>query len=119
MTHLDTENHSIFSLNSINNQPVDGLFLPSDSVMHIFLLENDSRVTEILFDFFMELFNFYGEYIPATKERSEKIPGIIFCKTKDEIDKINVLYNKSVPFQVISNAISDHLTEDDFKRTNE
>ena len=48
-------------------------------------------------------------------KRSDKLPDILFCNTQDEIDKINVVYKNSVSFQLINNAISDHLTEDDEK----
>ena len=65
--HFHHESHNIFSLNEINNQPVDGLFLSSISVMHLLSHENDVIVTEELFNFLMELFNFYGEYDPMRK----------------------------------------------------
>ena len=51
MTHLDPKSHSIFSLNEINTQPVDGLFLSLVSVMHLLSQENEFRVTEELFVF--------------------------------------------------------------------
>ena len=58
LRHLHHESHNIFSLNEINNQPVNGLFLSSISVMHLLSHENHIIVTEELFIYFMKLFNF-------------------------------------------------------------
>ena len=44
---------------------------------------------------------------------------ILFCKKQDEIENIDVLYNRS-PLQIIDSAISAHLTEaDKFEIENE
>ena len=115
LTHLNPKLHNIFSLNSINSKPVEGLFLSSPSVMTRLRPEKDYRVTEEFLNFFVN-FNFYGEFIPAIRQHSKELPNIVFYKTKDEIDKINVLYKKSDKFSLVNNAISAHFTEDDEKQ---
>ena len=48
-------------------------------------------------------------------QRSKELPNIIFCKTKDETDKINVLYKNSSMFRFINGAIPTYFTNDDEK----
>ena len=81
LTHLDPELHNVFSLNSINTKHVDGLFLSSHSLMKLLQPETEFRVTEELFNFFIDLFNFYGEYDRSTEKRNDILPDIDFCKT--------------------------------------
>ena len=94
LTHLDPKLHNIFSLNLATTEPVNGLFLSPHSVMTLLLSESKFRVTEELLNFFVDCFNFHGEYLPVEKKVSESLPGILFCKPNDDVAKINVLYNK-------------------------
>ena len=97
LTHLHPNLHNIFSPNKINPDPVEGLFLSSFSVFKFLAPENEFEVTEELFNFFVNLFNFHDEFDPFTT-RTSLLRNIVFCKTTDEVEKINVLYKNSNEF---------------------
>ena len=82
-THLHPEKHNIFSPNTVNSKPVDEMFLSSHSLHQ--LLEDDSKVrfTEELYDSFVDVLTFHGEYLPSKQQRGDKLPDILFCKTQD------------------------------------
>ena len=80
LTHLDLKLHNIFSLNLMNTEPVNGLFLSSHSVMTLLQPETTLRVTEELFNFFVDCFNFYGEYLPVPKESVKTSLTLSFVK---------------------------------------
>ena len=82
--HLHPNEHNIFSKNHKNTQPVYGMFLSSRSIRQFLDSEIECRVTEEMFNFFVDVFNFHGEYNPSTKKRSDKLPGMLFCKPNDE-----------------------------------
>ena len=73
------------------------------------LLKDDKQdpVTEELYYFFVDVLNFYGEYSPSKPGRGDKLPDILFWKTQDKQNDINVLHLKK-PYQFINNQISYH-----------
>ena len=113
LTHLDPKLHNIFSLNRLNTNRVEGLFLSSFSVFKLLEPENEFKVIEELFNLFVDLFNFHGEFDPTTKQRNKELRNIVFCKTQDEVKKINVLYKNSTTYKFINKAIPNNLTHSD------
>ena len=92
---------------------MDGLFLSSFSVFKFLERENEFKVTEELLNFFVNVFNFHDKFDPSTTQRSKQLRNIVFCKTTDEVEKINVLYKNSNTYKFINNAIPNNLTESD------
>ena len=86
-THFNPQGHNVFSMNIMNTQPVDGMFLSSLSIDQILASNKEFKVTEEMFNFFVDTFDFYGEYDPSTQQRCDKLPGMLFCKPKDGIEK--------------------------------
>ena len=82
--HLHPNQHNIFSKNRMNTKPVYRMFLSARSIHQFLDSEQDSRVTVEMFNFFVDVFNFHGEYNPSTKQRSDKLPGMLFCKPNDD-----------------------------------
>ena len=64
-THLHPEKHKFPNQIQSNSKPVDSMFLLSHSLYQ--LLEDDSkiRVTEELYNVFVDVLNFHGEYLPS------------------------------------------------------
>ena len=64
LTHLDPKLHNIFSLNRLNTNRVEGLFLSSFSVFKLLEPENEFKVTEELFNFLWIYLIFMVNLIP-------------------------------------------------------
>ena len=113
LSHLDPLSHNIFSLNHVSTQRVNGLFLSSQSVLKLFSKGNQFKVTEELMNFFVDCFNFYSEYEHEEEILKEKLPDILFCKSSDDVAKINVLYQTGHHLKHINKAVPSRFTQDE------
>ena len=64
-THLHPDNYNIFSQNSMNSKPIDGIFTPPNLLHKLLQSENQGSVTEELYIFFVDVLNLHKEYIPS------------------------------------------------------
>ena len=103
-TRLYHENHKICSPNTINSKSVDRTFLSSHSLHQLLEDESKVRVTEELYNIFVDVLNVHGRYLPSEQQWGDKLLNILFCKTQDTTKKINVLYKKR-PYKIINNKI--------------
>ena len=113
LSHLDPLSHNIFSLNHVSTQRVNGLFLSSQSVFKLFSKGNQFKVTEELINFFVDCFNFYSEYDHEEGILNYKLPDILFCKSTDDVAKINVLYQTGHHLQHLNKAVPKQFTADE------
>ena len=63
------------------NKPIDGMFLSSNLLQQLLLEDNSRvRVTEELYNLFVDVLHFHEEYPQLDQQQDDKLPKILFCK---------------------------------------
>ena len=88
------------------------MFLSPSLLHQIVGTDTQGRVSDKLFRVFVDILNFNEKFSQEKQQRADTLPNILFRKTKDATDRINVMYKKR-PYKLINNIIGNHLVDED------